>query len=327
MKLATFIDSQNLQRIGAVDVVHQTVLDLQSAHIDLEGQPSPYLESMLDLIDGGEPALAVAREIEKQGSSSHRHALSSVHLISPVPQPRQIRDFNNAEDHWRDAFGGMTILSARLAGQIPPERSQIKVDIPEVNYTQPIFYISNRMNVVGTDTDIAWPHYCEWFDYEAEFGFFLGRTGKDILEKDATNYIFGYTVFNDFSARDKQIREMQGKMGPTKGKSFDSGNAIGPWIVTRDEIPDPRNLWVEIRVNGEVWKRTSSKSMVHSFEKMLSYVSECETLYAGEFFGSGTMAGGCCLEIDRWIKDGDIIEIEFEKIGTLRNKVVKLKNG
>jgi 2-keto-4-pentenoate hydratase/2-oxohepta-3-ene-1,7-dioic acid hydratase in catechol pathway len=325
MKLATYLDPHGSQRIGAVDVASQSLLDLQGAHVQLQGAPNPHLASMLDLIDGGEPALALARELERQGGSAHRLALSAVRLLAPVPQPRQIRDFNNAEDHWRDAFGGMTILSARLAGQTPPTRDQIKVDIPEVNYTQPIFYISNRMNVVGTDTDVNWPRYCEWFDYEAEFGFFLGRTGKDIQEKDATAHIFGYTVFNDFSARDKQIREMQGKMGPTKGKSFDTGNAMGPWIVTRDEIADARDLWAEIRVNGEVWKRTSSRSMVHSFEKMLAYVSESETLHAGEFFGSGTMAGGCCLEIDRWIADGDVVEIEFEKLGTLRNRVVRAK--
>ncbi len=325
MKLATYLDPQGQQRIGAVDTASRSVLDLQAAHVQQHGRPSPHLGSMLDLIDGGEPALALARELERKsaGAGPHRHALEGLRLLAPVPQPRQIRDFNNAEDHWRDAFGGMTILSARLAGQTPLPRDQIKVDIPEVNYTQPIFYISNRMNVVGTDTDIQWPHYCQWFDYEAEFGFFLGRTGKDISEKDAASYIFGYTVFNDFSARDKQIREMQGKMGPTKGKSFDTGNAMGPWIVTCDEIPDPRKLAVEIRVNGEVWKNTSSASMVHSFEKMIAYVSECETLYAGEFFGSGTMAGGCCLEIDRWLKDGDVVEIEFEKIGTLRNRVVR----
>lgn len=325
MKLATFVDPQGRQRIGAVDIASQSLLDLQAAHEQMHSGPSPHLVGMLELMDGGEPALALARELERQGAAAHRLALSAVRLLAPVPQPRQIRDFNNAEDHWRDAFGGMTILSARLAGQTPPTRDQIKVDIPDVNYTQPIFYISNRMNVVGTDTDVQWPRYCEWFDYEAEFGFFLGRTGKDIQEKDATDHIFGYTVFNDFSARDKQIREMQGKMGPTKGKSFDTGNAMGPWIVTRDEIPDPRNLWAEIRINGEVWKRTSSRSMVHSFEKMLAYVSECETLHVGEFFGSGTMAGGCCLEIDRWIRDGDLVEIEFEKLGTLRNRVVRDK--
>jgi 2-keto-4-pentenoate hydratase/2-oxohepta-3-ene-1,7-dioic acid hydratase in catechol pathway len=327
MKLATFQNARGEQRIGAVDTASQTVLDLQAAHQQLKGKDSPWLGRMLDLIDGGEPALALAREIEAQaaGAGPHRGPLASVKLLAPVPRPRQIRDFNNAEDHWRDAFGGLTMLSVRLTGKTPPPRSEIKVDIPEVNYTQPIFYISNRFNVVGTDAEVTWPRYCEWFDYEAEFGFFIGKTGKDIPEKDATGHIFGYTVFNDFSARDKQLREMQGKMGPTKGKSFDTGNAMGPWIVTRDEIPDPRKLAVEIRVNGEVWKRTSSSCMVHSFEKMIAYVSEAETLHAGEFFGSGTMAGGCCLEIDRWIKDGDTVEIEFEKLGVLRNRVVRAK--
>jgi 2-keto-4-pentenoate hydratase/2-oxohepta-3-ene-1,7-dioic acid hydratase in catechol pathway len=326
MKLATYQNAQGEQRIGAVDTATQTVLDLQGAHRQAKGQDSPWLGRMLDLI-GGDAALALARDIEGQarGAGPHRVPLAAVKLLAPVPRPRQIRDFNNAEDHWRDAFGGLTILSEQLSGQKPRARSEIKVDIPEVNYTQPIFYISNRFNVVGTDTDVSWPRYCEWFDFEAEFGFFIGKTGKNIGEKDATQHIFGYTVFNDFSARDKQLREMQGKMGPTKGKSFDTGNAMGPWIVTRDEVPDPRNLAVEIRVNGEAWNRTSSSCMVHSFEKMIAYVSEDETLHAGEFFGSGTMAGGCCLELDRWIKDGDLVEIQFEKLGVLRNRVARGK--
>lgn len=327
MKLATYQNAQGEQRIGAVDTATQTVLDLQAAHRQARGQDSPYLRRMLDLIDGGDAALALARDIEGEARAAgpHRMPLASVKLLAPVPRPRQIRDFNNAEDHWRDAFGGLTILGEKLSGQKPRARSEIKVDIPEVNYTQPIFYISNRFNVVGTDADVSWPRYCEWFDFEAEFGFFLGRTGKNIGEKDAARHIFGYTVFNDFSARDKQLREMQGKMGPTKGKSFDTGNAMGPWIVTRDEVPDPRRLAVEVRVNGEVWNRTSSSCMVHSFEKMIAYVSEDETLHAGEFFGSGTMAGGCCLELDRWIQDGDVVEIEFEKLGVLRNRVVRAR--
>ena len=271
--------------------------------------------------------MALARDIELLGAGAgpHRHALASVKLLAPVPVPRQIRDFNNAEDHMRNAPAGMQMLVARMKGQPVPARSDVQVSIPDVNFSQPIFYISNRFNVVGTEATVEWPSYSEWFDYEGEFGFFIGRGGKNISKTDAPKHIFGYTVFNDFSARDKQIREMEGRMGPTKGKSFDTGNAMGPWIVTADEIPNSRDLKVQVRVNGEVWGDSSTSSMIHSFEDMIAYISECETLHVGEFFGSGTMAGCCSLECDRWMKDGDVVEVEFERIGVLRNPVKRVK--
>ena len=327
MKLATFIDPSQHTVIGAVDTTSHTVLALQAAHRQLKGSDSPHLVDMLALMDGAEPALALAREIEHLGAGAgpHRHALASVKLLAPVPVPRQIRDFNNAEDHMRNAPAGMQMLVARMKGQPVPARSDVQVSIPDVNFAQPIFYISNRFNVVGTEATIEWPSYSEWFDYEGEFGFFIGKGGKNISKADAPKHIFGYTVFNDFSARDKQIREMEGRMGPTKGKSFDTGNAMGPWIVTADEIPNSRDLKVQVRVNGEAWGNSSTSSMIHSFEDMIAYISECETLHVGEFFGSGTMAGCCSLECDRWMKDGDVIEVEFERIGVLRNPVKRLK--
>ncbi|MDB5967352.1 MAG: fumarylacetoacetate hydrolase family protein, partial [Polaromonas sp.] len=231
MKLATFISPRNGQVIGCVDTPSQTVFELQAAHRRLRGQETPFFTDMLALIDAGEEGLALAGSLLQSGPHTEdRHALSAVRLLSPVPVPRQIRDFNNAEAHMRNAPAGIRILRAKLAGQPVPERSDIEVAIPDVNFAQPIFYISNRFNVVGTDTDVQWPGYSQWLDYEAEFGFFVGRSGKDISAATASEHIFGYTVFNDFSARDKQIREMEGSMGPTKGKSFDTGNAIGPWI-------------------------------------------------------------------------------------------------
>jgi len=327
MKLATFIDPSQHTAIGAVDTASQTVLSLQAAHHQHKGNDSPHLVDMLALMDGGEPALALAREIERlsAGAGPHRHALANVKLLAPVPLPRQIRDFNNAEDHMRNAPAGMQMLVARMKGLPVPARNDVPVSIPDVNFAQPIFYISNRFNVVGTDATVEWPSYSEWFDYEGEFGFFIGKGGKNISKADAPKHIFGYTVFNDFSARDKQIREMEGRMGPTKGKSFDTGNAMGPWIVTADEIPNSRDLKVQVRVNGEAWGNSSTSSMIHSFEDMIAYISECETLHVGEFFGSGTMAGCCSLECDRWMKDGDVIEVEFERIGVLRNPVKRLR--
>lgn len=325
MKLATFIDSSGQAAIGSVDPAADTITALAAAHRRLLGRDTPWFADMLALIDAGEAGLDLARTTAERADAADRVALAGSRLLSPVPQPRQIRDFNNAEMHWRNAPAGMEMLRARLAGKPVPNRADIKAAIPDVNYTQPIFYISNRFNVVGQDAEVRWPRYSEWFDYEAEFGIFIGKTGKDIPKARALEHIFGYAIFNDFSARDKQMREMEGRMGPTKGKSFDTGNAIGPWIVTRDEVPDARALAVSIRVNGESWGTTSTSSMVHGFDDMIAYISEEETLHAGEFLGSGTMANGCSLECDRWMKDGDSIEIEFERLGVLRNRVVRGK--
>ena len=327
MKLATFINSNHHTVIGVVNIENQTELDLQACYVAKHNKENQAFKTMLNLIDAGKEALAEAQVLDDlfKGDNRYNHHLKNIQLLSPVPEPRQIRDFNNAEGHWRNAPAGMEMLRARLSNKPIPNRSDISVAIPEVNYTQPIFYISNRFNVIGQDATVTWPKYSNWFDYEGEFGIYIAKKGKDISQAQAKDYIFGYSIFNDFSARDKQMREMEGRMGPTKGKSFDTGNSIGPWIVTSDEIDNPQNLKVTVRVNHEVWGESSTSTMVHSFEKIIEYISESETIHPGEFLGSGTIAGCCSLECDKWMKDGDIIEIEFEKLGILRNKVSREK--
>jgi 2-keto-4-pentenoate hydratase/2-oxohepta-3-ene-1,7-dioic acid hydratase in catechol pathway len=115
---------------------------------------------------------------------------------------------------------------------------------------------------------------------------------------------------------------MEGRLGPAKGKDFDTANVMGPCLVTSDEIPDPYNLTMIARVNGEEWGRGNSGSMYWKFEDLISYISRSETLYPGEFLGSGTVGNGCGLEHLRFIKPGDVIELEVERIGVLRNRVV-----
>lgn len=133
--------------------------------------------------------------------------------------------------------------------------------------------------------------------------------------RDANNF----PVHIDFSARDTQIQEMQSMMGPAKGKSFDGSNVIGPWLVAKDEVPDPRSLTMSVRVNGEVWSTGNSSDMPYSFEDMIADVSRSEALRAGELFGSGTVGNGSGLELGRFLQDGDSIEID--RPGTLRNTV------
>ena len=327
MKLATYSVDGGKPVIGCVDAGAQTVLDLQAAYRKVFRKNNAAFTSMLDLIDGGEAALNDARAVTErcQGDAALTHPLNAVNLLSPVPLPPQIRDFNCFEQHARGAFAGMMILRARIAGEPEPDRAKITQPMAPIYRERPIFYISNRFNVVGTGADIEWPAYCDYLDYELEIGMFIGRTGKNISAADAPKHIFGYSIFNDFSARDQQMREMEGRMGPTKGKSFDSGNAIGPWIVTRDEIPNVGALDVAVRVNGEVRGKNTSANMLHSFENMIAYVSRNETLHAGEVFGSGTIGGCCGLEISRFLRDGDVVEIDVAGIGRLRNRVVKPK--
>jgi len=324
VKLATFLARNGRPAIGCVDHDNNTVLDLQACHSDMFGKPHAALDSMLALIEGGEPALDLTRSlVTKAAGSPHSHALGAVRLLSPVPVPPQIRDFSCFEKHIRGAPAGMMVLKAKLKGEQPPDLKSIKITPPEVYFKQPVYYISNRFNVIGHEADVSWPTYCEYLDFELEFGIFIGRTSKNITAAQADRHIFGYALFNDFSARDRQSREMDGFMGPAKGKSFDTGNAIGPWIVTADELPDVSNLKASVSVNGEVWAASTTANMLHSFEDMIAYVSDSETLHAGEFFGTGTIGGCCGLEMDRWLKPDDVVELRIDGLGVLRNRVVR----
>jgi 2-keto-4-pentenoate hydratase/2-oxohepta-3-ene-1,7-dioic acid hydratase in catechol pathway len=177
--------------------------------------------------------------------------------------------------------------------------------------------------VSGPGATVRWPRYSKVMDFELEFGIFLGKTGTDIPAGKAREHIFGYTIYNDFSARDAQMNEMPAMLGPTKGKSFQGGNALGPWIVTPDEIPDARALAVEVRVNSETWSKNTTAEMLFTFEEVIEFISGDETLHAGEFIGSGTVGNCCGLELDRYLEHGDEIELEVEQIGVLRNKVIR----
>ena len=194
-------------------------------------------------------------------------------------------------------------------------------DLPDVYRKQPIYYITNRFSVRGTNTTVKWPRYSKVMDYELEFGIITKNKGANIPASKAGDHIFGYTIFNDFSARDAQRVEMEGRLGPAKGKSFDGGNVMGPWIVTSDEIGDPYNLKMEARVNGKMRSQGITQGMLFSFEEIIAHVTSDETLMPGEFIGSGTVGNGCGLELGWYLEHGDSIELEVEKIGVLKNKV------
>jgi 2-keto-4-pentenoate hydratase/2-oxohepta-3-ene-1,7-dioic acid hydratase in catechol pathway len=322
MRLATF-EADGGTRIGVVDAGGTKVVDLAQAAAR-DGRPEPAFTDMLALIAAGPAALDRARALAEkfQGDSLIDRPLGAVRLLAPVPVPAQIRDFSVFPGHIRQAPVGMQRLAARLSGAPEPAIAPANA-VPPVYAAQPIYYKANRFSVVGTDAVVRWPRYSQVMDFELEFGVFIGKGGADILTARAREHIFGFAIFNDFSARDAQMVEMQGMLGPAKGKDFDTGNAIGPWIVTVDEVPDPYALKMSVRVNGETWASGDSSEMLHRFEDMIAFVSRDETLQPGEFFGSGTMGNGCGLEQGRFLSHGDVVELEVEKIGVLRNRVVR----
>lgn len=171
------------------------------------------------------------------------------------------------------------------------------------------------------DYHVRWSAYSKLMDYELEMTMVLGQTGVNIDRDDAGAYVFGYTIFNDLSARDTQFAEMVGGLGPTKGKDFDGANVLEPCIVTADEF-DPYAARMTVRVNGEVRSEGDSRTMRYRFEDLIAYISRDETLHAGEILCSGTVGGGCGMEQGRLLESGDVVELEIEGIGVLRNRIV-----
>lgn len=320
MKLATF-EKSGKQVVGVVDTQKKQILDLAAAN-----GANPAFSSMLSLIEAGAPALAEAKKLAGEWKASAAQPLEGTKLLAPIPVPPQMRDASVYATHVKNAPRGMQRYLARKSqGEEAAAKIQSEPDVPPVYRQLPVYYITNRFSVVGPDTVVQWPRYSELMDFELEFGIYIGKRGKNVPASQAKDHIFGYTIFNDFSARDQQVIEMQGRLGPTKGKSFDMGNSMGPWIVTPDELGDPEKMNVEVRVNGEVWAKNTTADMLHNFEKMIEHISKDETLHPGEFIGSGTVGTCCGLEQDRFLKDGDTIELYVDKIGVLRNKVVRQK--
>ncbi len=307
MKLVTF-ETAGARHIGALLPGEREAVDFTAA------DGAPIFRDMLALIDGGAAALDHARRLLQKPPRTV--AVDSIRLLAPVPEPRQMRDFLVFEKHLRNARANTPTL--RGGARLDPAT----IELPKVWYEQPIYYKCNRFSVIGTGQDILWPRYSKLLDYELEFGVFISPGGKNIRREDARAHIFGFCIFNDVSARDAQMREMAGQLGPAKGKDFDTGNVMGPWLVTADEVADPYNLTMVARINGEEWSRGNSSTMHHKFEDIIAHVSADETLHAGEFLGSGTVGGGCGLELGRFLKPGDVIELEVEGLGVLRNRVV-----
>lgn len=234
--------------------------------------------------------------------SFHLLDTKDVRFDAPLDEIGMYRDFYAHEKHVKKGF------------------EKRKEEVPAAWYEIPAYYKGGNTGFIGNDEIIPWPYYSNQLDYELELGVIIGRDGKNVKAKDINKHIFGFTILNDISARDIQRKEMSIRLGPAKGKDWCS--IMGPVIVTFDEFNyEEPNLLMTARVNGEEWSRGQSGDSHYSWAQMIEHMGMEEWIRATDFIGSGTVGTGCGLELDRWIKPGDLLELEIERIGTLKNIV------
>jgi 2-keto-4-pentenoate hydratase/2-oxohepta-3-ene-1,7-dioic acid hydratase in catechol pathway len=265
---------------------------------------------MLTLIRGGESAIESARWASDRAISSGDEGpvdaaitrpLSEVQLLSPLPRPNSLRDYLVIKEHFEGVIA---------AG--------VMSEIPEAWYDIPAHWKGNVDEIYGPDDTVPWPAYTDKLDYELEICAVIGTAGRRIPAADAGRHIVGYTLYNDWSARDIQAREMSIGTGPGVCKDF--ATSLGPCIATPDEF-DRETARLEARIDGEVWSTGTLGTMHFSFEEIIAWTTQEETLRPGDLLGSGTVGKGCGVELDRWISQGSVVELEAEGIGTLRSRV------
>lgn len=219
--------------------------------------------------------------------------LNDIDLLTPIPDPPKIICLAfNYYDHARDA------------GLTPSD--------------EPVIFIKPRTALNHPFNDVICPDFVKRLDYEAELAVIIGKDTKEISPEKSHECIFGYTILHDISARDIQFKDKQF----TRGKSFDTFAPCGPWITTKDEIREPQNLHILTKVNGEIRQDSSSSKMVISIEKIISSLSKVMTLEAGDIISTGTPAGvAMSMKEPKYLKDGDVVEITIEMLGTIRNKI------
>jgi 2-keto-4-pentenoate hydratase/2-oxohepta-3-ene-1,7-dioic acid hydratase in catechol pathway len=285
MKLVTYLRGNHVS-IGAVD--ERGVVDV-----------SVIAPDMLSLIAAGSVGLDRARSVVAMATSAI--PLESVTLLAPIPTPhRNIMCLGlNYAEHAKE--------SAEARGR------EYKQHQHPVFFTKATHTINRHEGVIPFD-----PAVSEQIDWEAELGVIIGRAGKNIPIEEAYDHVFGYTCLNDVSARDLQSNHSQF----FKGKSLDGACPVGPWIVTVDEIPDPHHLQVTCRVNGVVKQHANTEVMIFRVPDIITILSRGMTLDAGDIIATGTPSGvGFARKPPEFLKPGDVVEIEIEKIGVLRSRV------
>lgn len=311
MRLVTFADGHGA-RIGVL--LNAGVLDLCAEIEEVQGNTAPvWAHDLIALIEQGPSALAFLREIvyecERRGDLSTSVRVlppRSVRFLAPIHRPRKnvIGVGLNYREHVKEG--------AEVVGRSP--------DPPP----HPTFFSKASTSVIGTDEPVLLDStVTSELDYEAELGVIVGRTSRNLAPGAALDSVFGYTIINDVSARDVQRRHSQW----FKGKSLDTTCPMGPCILTRDEIADPQNLDIHLRLNGTVMQSANTRDMIFGVAELLSQLSSGMTLEPGDVVATGTPGGvGFTRKPPIFLKDGDIVEVEIEKIGILRNSVRSIRH-
>ena len=240
-------------------------------------------------------------------------ALAAVRLLAPVGRPPSVRDFYAFEAHVATARRGRGM-------EVDPDW-----------YELPVFYFSNPASIVGPDAVVTAPPGCERLDYELEVAVVVGRETADLAAEDWLDVVAGFTVLDDWSARDLQAREMRQMLGPAKGKDF--ATSLGPYLVTPDELPEvatgrPRATMVA-RVDGVERSRGELADIHHPWGTLLAHAARGTRLVPGDVIGSGTVGTGCILELalthgpeaEPWLAPGQVVELDVEGLGVLRNTI------
>lgn len=295
-----------IARLGAVSARTadrvDAVLDV-GAWGRIRGAETP--PDLVDLIAASpatqERVTDLVRSAPEDGAGWIRAA--EVRLLAPLRAPNSLRDFLAFADHVERG-------AARRHGPVPAAWNRI-----------PVFYKGNRRSIVGPGEVVAWPSYTEQMDFECEVAAVVGRGGRDLLAEQAGAHVFGYTIMNDWSARDIQRDEMSCWLGPAKAKDF--ATTLGPWLVTPDEwSPEDPHL-MEVLVDGELWTSGSTAGRRWTFAEMLAWAARDEDLYPTDVLGSGTFGGGCGLDLDRWIGPDVVVTLRVQGLGELSNRVVR----
>ncbi|MED4784965.1 fumarylacetoacetate hydrolase family protein [Brevibacillus choshinensis] len=253
-------------------------------------------------------------EVASKNRQGQRLKREEVQLGSPLPRPGSFRDFYAFEAHVKTA------------------RAQRGLEMVPEWYEFPVFYFSNTAAFSGPEAVIRRPKATQWLDYELEVACVIGKAGVNISVEEVAEHIAGYCILNDWSARDIQREEVKVGLGPAKGKDF--ATSMGPWLVTPDELENTRiagergdryDLAMVARVNGVEYSRGNLKDLHFTFAEMIARASADCMLYPGDVIGSGTVGTGCILELGAerygWLAPGDVVELEVERLGILRNRI------
>ena len=316
MKFAHFWDRKlPFQCLGIV--VGDEVFDIRIGwqlglhEVAIEGSLT---ETIISNLEALAPLPELVAQLAPDEGEGLRHRLDDVDILPPI-LPRSFRDFYAFEDHVRNA------------------RANRGLAMIQEWYEAPVFYFSNTAGIIGHDAPVRKPPDTNALDYELEISVVIGKEGGDIPVEEADDYIAGFTILNDWSARDLQRREMKVGLGPAKGKDF--ATSIGPFLVTPDELEDcvidrskgnRYSLEMLARVNGKAYSRGNLSAINWTFAELIAQASRNTLLKPGDLIGSGTVGTGCILEFPDgtypWLQPGDVVELEIERLGVLRNHVV-----